>query len=43
MEDAAIIDLYWARDQQAIVESDHKYGTFCAGLARNILASIQDA
>lgn len=43
MEDAAIIELYWARDQQAIVESDQKYGAFCAGLARNILSSIQDA
>lgn len=43
MEDAAIIDLYWARDQQAIVESDQKYGAFCAALARNILSSIQDA
>ena len=27
MEDAAIIDLYWARDQRAIAESDGKYGT----------------
>lgn len=26
MEDHKIIDLYWARSQQAIVESDQKYG-----------------
>ena len=43
MEDSAIIDLYWSRDQQAIVESDRKYGSFCAVLARNILSSLQDA
>ena len=43
MEDAAIVALYWERDQQAIVESDRKYGPFCGSLARNILNSIQDA
>lgn len=43
MEDAVIVDLYWARDQQAIVESDRKYGAFCGTLARNILSSFQDA
>ncbi len=43
MEDAAIIELYWARDQLAIVESDRKYGGFCANLASNILRSVQDA
>ena len=29
MEDHKIIDLYWARSQQAIVESDQKYGPYC--------------
>ena len=43
MEDAAIVALYWERDQQAIVASDRKYGPFCGSLARNILNSIQDA
>ena len=43
MEDLAIIELYWARDQQAIAESDRKYGSFCGTLARNILVSTQDA
>lgn len=43
MEDAAIIDLYWARDQQAIAESERKYGSFCGRLARNILCNLQDA
>lgn len=43
MEDAVIVDLYWARDQQAITESERKYGAFCGALARNILSSLQDA
>ena len=43
MEDTAIIDLYWDRDQQAITESDRKYGSFCGMLARNILVCDQDA
>ena len=43
MEDHVIIQLYWDRDQQAIAESDRKYGSFCGTLARNILVSAQDA
>lgn len=43
MEDSGIIDLYWARDQRAIAESERKYGSFCGMLARNILGSAQDA
>lgn len=43
MEDSEIISLYWARDQQAITESDGKYGTYCASIARNILGSPEDA
>ena len=29
MEDIQIIDLYWRRDEQAIGETDSKYGGFC--------------
>ena len=29
MEDAQIIDLYFSRDEQAIVETDGKYVTAC--------------
>lgn len=32
MEDHKIIDLYWARSQQAIVESDQKYGPYCRAI-----------
>jgi len=43
MEDQAIINLYWERDEAAIRETDHKYGRFCYSLAFNILAVSEDA
>ena len=43
MDDHKIIDLYWARSQQAIAESDRKYGTYCRTIARNILPRLEDA
>ena len=43
MEDIQIIDLYWARDEGAIRETDSKYGGFCHRLAMNILHSFQDS
>ena len=43
MEDTAIIDLYWARDERAIAASDEKYGTLCRRLSQNILDSWEDA
>lgn len=43
MEDQAIIELYWARDQQAITASDEKYGGLCRSISRNIVSSWEDA
>jgi len=43
MEDSRIIELYWARNEQAIPETDTKYGPFCRNLSKNILGSIEDA
>lgn len=43
MEDGKIIDLYWARSQQAIAESELKYGSYCAAIARRILEREEDA
>ena len=43
MEDAAIVALYWQRDQQAVSASAEKYGPLCHSLSYNILASRQDA
>ena len=43
MEDLQIIDLYWQRDEQAIRETDGKYGALCHRIAMNILSSFQDS
>lgn len=43
MEDIAIIDLYWRREECAIAETDKKYGLFCHRIAMNILGSFQDS
>ena len=43
MEDNKIIDLYWARSQQAIAESERKYGAYCHAIARGILDREEDA
>lgn len=43
MEDRSIIDLYWARQEQAIVETERKYGSYCRTIAENILKNRQDA
>lgn len=37
MEDGAIIDLYWARSEEAITATDQKYGGLLTQVARNIL------
>lgn len=43
MDDEAILDLYFARDEQAVVETDRKYGGYCFTLANAILNNEQDA
>lgn len=43
MEDHAIIELYWQRQETAIQETAQKYGAFLAGLAWNVLRSHSDA
>lgn len=43
MEDEEILDLYFARDEQAVVQTDKKYGGYCFALANGILNSRQDA
>lgn len=42
MEDHAIIDLYWARSEEAIPATDEKYGKLLAHVARNILRDRLD-
>lgn len=43
MEDKRIIDLYWARQETAIVETDKKYGKYCRSIALHILNSLEDS
>ena len=43
MEDSQIIALYYDRDQQAIAETDVKYGSYCRSIAWNILNRWEDA
>lgn len=43
MDDSRIIELYWARDEEAITQTDVKYGAYCYAVAHNILADASDA
>ena len=43
MEDAAIIELYWQRSEDAIPETARKYGPYCHRVAYNICADDRDA
>lgn len=43
MEDKQIIDLYFSRNEQAISETDKKYGPYCNTIAYRILQSLPDA
>ena len=42
MNDEQIITLYFARNEQAITETERKYGGLCQSIAMNILASTPD-
>lgn len=42
MQDEKILDLYFARDEAAIRESEAKYGGYCRKVAGNILEDDQD-
>ena len=43
MDDSKIVELYWKRSEQAIGETDQKYGKYCYRIAYNILASKEDS
>lgn len=43
MEDSQILALYFARLENAIQETDRKYGRYCYRIAYSILASRQDS
>lgn len=43
MQDEQIIELYFARAESAIAETDIKYGRYCTTIAFNILRSNEDS
>ncbi len=43
MTDEKIVDLYWARSEEAISETQKKYGNLCRTIAYNILRSNEDS
>jgi RNA polymerase sigma-70 factor (ECF subfamily) len=43
MDDTKIIDLYWARSENAISETATKYGKYCRTIAYNILRNNEDS
>lgn len=43
MDDSLIIELYFARNEQAIEKTQEKYGKLCHSIAYNVLNSHEDA
>ena len=43
MEDYQIVDLYWARKEKAIAETEKKYGKMLHSLSYSLLSSHEDA
>lgn len=43
MEDNKILDLFWARSENAVTETAAKYGRYCTGISMQILHSTLDA
>ena len=43
MEDAEIVELYWARNEDAITQTKAKYGAYLNRVAYNILSDLEDS
>lgn len=43
MDDSTIVQLYFDRSEEAITETDRKYGSYCYTIAYNVLANREDA
>ena len=43
MEDAQIVDLYWERNEYALIKTSEKYGKLCFSVAFNILNNHEDS
>ena len=43
MQDEEIVALYWQREEQAIRETEQKYGRYLIKIARNVLLDAEDS
>ena len=43
MKDSEIVNLYWERSEQAVEETEKKYGRYCHRIAYNILENTEDS
>ncbi len=43
MQDSQIVDLYWARSEDAITQTNIRYGSYCRKVAMNIVANREDS
>ena len=43
MQDNEIVDLYWKRSEDAISQTNTKYGSYCRKVAMNIVANNEDS
>lgn len=43
MEDSKIVELYWQKNENAIKETNSKYGAYCFSIADNILHNKEDS
>lgn len=43
MQDEMIVALYWQRDENAISETERKYGRYLTKIAHNILSDWEDS
>ncbi len=43
MEDSQIVELYWQKNADAIIETANKYGSYCFAIAENILHNSEDS
>ena len=43
MEDDQIVALYWSRSEEAILQTQNKYDSYCMGISGRILSNREDA
>ena len=43
MQDNEIIELFWQRSEEALRETEQKYGRYCLSIAMGILGDLEDA